>query len=76
MSTKQAQEKTMMAEEFAELYRECQEEYRSLLEALRDEDVGIRDFDSRAYVLYCDMLRLKQMRVQIDALKQQEARVV
>ena len=73
MNPRQVQTKTAMAEEFAELFHECQEEYRALLEAIRDGDVGIRDFDSRAYVLYCDMLRLKQMRVQIDKLKQQEA---
>jgi hypothetical protein len=64
-----SQKKTLLAEQFADLYRECQENSRSLLEAVLDSEIELADFDAHARAFHVEMLRLKEMKLQIEELK-------
>lgn len=66
-----SQKKTLLAEQFADLYRECQENCRSLLEAVLNSEVDLVEFDARARALHVEMLHLKEVKLQIKELKRQ-----
>lgn len=57
--------RSLLSEQFAEIYQATQEEYRRLLTALRDEKVDLEAFTKRVDALSDRLLKLKRIHEQL-----------
>lgn len=55
-----------LSEQFADIFQECQEDYRSLLSDLRDDAIDVGVFSERAEALMDRLVKLKRIRLQIS----------
>ena len=69
--------RSLLSEQFAEIFQSAQEEYRDLLSALRDESVDMKAFAGRLDALSDKLLKLKRIHEQLvherDALRRSQA---
>ena len=66
MSPFNSKARTRLSEQFAEIYRISQEEYRELLSALRDDGIDLDEFGRRTNELMDRLLALKRIRIQLS----------
>ena len=66
--------RTRLAEQFAEIFRISQDEYRELLNALRDDAVDADEFNLRAAALHDKLVKLKRIRIQLSHERDELAR--
>lgn len=57
--------RSLLSEQFAEIYQATQDEYRRLLSALRDANVDLDEFTRRVNALSDRLLRLKRIHEQL-----------
>ena len=58
--------RSLLSEQFAEIYQSTQDEYRSLLTALRDRSVDVNAFSERVDVLSDRLIKLKRIHEQLS----------
>lgn len=57
--------RSLLSEQFAEIYQSTQDEYRNLLSDLRDQNVDINGFAERVKRLSDRLMKLKRIHVQL-----------
>lgn len=69
--------RSILSEQFADIYQATQEEYRRLLSALRDEHVDLQQFTRRVDALADRLVKLKRIHEQLvserDELRRESA---
>lgn len=58
--------RSVLAEQFAEIYQMSQDDYRDLLTALRNDNIDLAEFTSRVERLADGLLKLKRIRIQLS----------
>ncbi len=66
MSPVSKKARSLLAEQFAELYQMSQDDYKDLLTALRSEWIDLDEFARRANELADGLIKLKRIRIQLD----------
>jgi hypothetical protein len=63
------QQRTRLAQRYAEIYVRCQDDYSALLLALDDDAVGHERFDAMAHELAGQVSELKALRLRLNGQK-------
>lgn len=63
--------RSLLSEQFAEIFRISQDEYRELLNALRDDDVDMEAFAPLVDALRDKLITLKRIRTQLAQEKRE-----
>lgn len=61
--------RSRLSEQFAEIFRVAQEEYREVLNALRNDDVTLDEFNGLTSELMDKLLKLKRIRIHLSQEK-------
>jgi hypothetical protein len=61
--------RSRLSEQFAEIFRVAQEEYREVLNALRNDDVTFDEFNGLTSELMDKLLKLKRIRIHLTQEK-------
>lgn len=56
---------SQLSEQFADIFQRAQDEYRSLLNDLRDDDIDVNEFTVRVESLMDRLVKLKRIRLQL-----------
>ena len=67
--------RSILSEQFAEIFRITQDEYREVLNALRDDGVTLVEFNGRINELMDKLLKLKRIRIQLSQEREQIERI-
>ena len=67
--------RSQLSEQFADIYQMSQDEYRELLTALLDDRISLTEFTSRVETLSDRLLKLKRIRIQLSAERENLDRI-